>query len=367
MKYSRGIAALGLVCLAACSAPRHSVDAVRDRAETSTDVLADAPLQQLPGSPFVGDAKAAWYTDFHQIARYDVGTNAWQTFASPIPVARIERVGMSSDGAGGLLGVALACPERCAADGEDLVVVPFRRRGDKLEPLAATATVPSDSYVVPVTAATSSALFRVASASQTTTVLVDAGGTVDVASSDVSIPVLCQVDATTLLAVVDDPTAGADLARSEIRSGPSVDHLTRRSIPTDVAAALQAQGSSRICTDDGLAIVGTSSAHELRGTTWTEVPANVPGFGGRQLALGATIRTPDGALVIAGSQVDLTRSASGEWTGDASPSRPTQFAVVGHRLIAYPARSTPPEADAGQPEEEPSQGSLIDKRTTPTP
>ena len=35
-------------------------------------VMSTAPLSQLPGSPFIADDTALWYTDFSSIARFDI-------------------------------------------------------------------------------------------------------------------------------------------------------------------------------------------------------------------------------------------------------------------------------------------------------
>jgi hypothetical protein len=318
------------------------------------EALSAAPLAQLPGSFFVADTKAAWYTDFTSLARFDIASGEWAKAPLPFDPATVHSVAFLPDGSGQLDGVATICPKACGdSDGPSVTLQAWHADATgstsvlKLNGLAPLD--PDDNHLALIGTAEGTATFRALSGATTVAVTIT-GDSATATALPVPLPLVCPVDGG-YLAVEDDATSGQPIAPKSIVSGPDLASLAPVATGSAAAALLNDVSSSTACTPEGLAIVGPTSAWQATGldASWTAVPSDVGIPLGHQLVAGVTVA--DGTdLWSSGVQADLKRDPTGWHLAAGGSDRPSAYANLGGSVIEFPSadkRQSPPPPSVG--------------------
>jgi hypothetical protein len=300
-------------------------------ARTTPSAVVDGPLDQLPGSPFVADGGAAWYTDFQSLARYDLATSRWSAF--DLPHRNVRSLTLLPSDRGSVLGVATTCVGECAGGAEATIHV-WRADASGITEVAVGGDVhladPGGSMAIARDRA--GAVFAVVDGVSTVLVEVD-DRSARATRIDEALPVVCR-NTDGYLAIRNDVTTGRALAPASVVHSHDGRTFTAVEL-TDVASGILDGPFSSVCAGDRLAIVGPTSAVELSGAgTETAVASDADGAAVRQLFAGPAVPI-GGDLWAIGNTTALRRDATG-WHRAELAHGVTQVADVRGRRVDYP-------------------------------
>lgn len=303
-------------------------------------VMSTAPLSQLPGSPFIADDTALWYTDFSSIARFDIAARRWTTFKIPAKPGTVDGMSLQLTGTGGVVGVATICDAECDRSTPRHLAVLVIEKKLSLRDVDNRESVSSDSFVAPVGRSGTEVTFRVPDGSRTHMVTVDRDGSINSTIIDEPIAALCAT-ADGYVGAADDPSTGSPLAPRTVVAGKSATDLKAVGVSGDAQALLDSPDGTAVCAGQGLSVVGPGRAYDISvDGSATPVASDVGRPLQRELELGNAVDR-EGTLWMAATAVNLRRSASG-WTAAGTDSGAvTGYATVDGELLRYPSDSKP--------------------------